>query len=224
MTTTTAKTKTKAAAKKAAPKKAAPAGVSRAEFEEMRQGQAEVLDMISSLSQAVSSMAKNNPVTTSAKGLDTRDMETGNEGDVSFSTEITGADDAEMVITRSTVADPESPQFGEKMKNLAFMNEIITVVVNESEDIHADPVVEIGVNGKYECFKRGVPKQVKRMFAEGLARAKPVKFRNVTFVNGEGVEDVKHPAMTSQRYPFQVISDKNPIGASWLQAIMAQRS
>ncbi len=204
--------------------------VSKSEFNnlsgqvsQMAEAQSQVLEMISGLSEAVSNLAKNNPVSIT-KGVESTEFQTGNEPEVLFNT-VGDEHDAELSIQRSAIADPDSPAFHEKAKNLAFMAEKVTVLVQESDDPRADEVIEVSVNGRSEIFRRGIPKTVTRMFVEGLARAKPVKYGNRHRVNPDtGVEEVVNRSTTGQRYPFTVIEDRNPMGQSWLQAVLAQRA
>jgi hypothetical protein len=208
----------------------APESVNKAEFDQIKdtvenvvEQQGEILNLVAAMSETLSTLAKNNPVSITS-GIESQDFQTGADETVNFR-QAGDEHDAELVVERPRIVDPENPAFSEKVANEAFMHEMVTVIVNPDNDPRADPVVEIGVNGHTELFPRGVKRTVKRMFVEGLARAKPVKFRNVSRVNPEtGVEEVVNPTTTGQRYPFTVVEDRNRLGASWLQSVLAQRA
>lgn len=129
----------------------------------------------------------------------------------------------DFVIERpAAIMDVEAPGFDEKMAMEQFMREPVTVMVHETNEENPAPFFEVSVNGRREVFYRGKPKTVARMFVEGLARAKPVKFRNEEYTQQDGVRAVRWPTTTGLRYPFSVIEDKNPMGPNWLKSVLAQ--
>ena len=104
---------------------------------------------------------------------------------------------------------------------LAFLEEKVDVMVHESADPNAEPIVETWVNGVAQRFIRGQVQTVRRKYVEVLARAKNT---NVTtkesFRNGErGTDILKHTAL---KYPFSVMRDDNPKGGQWLKGVLAQ--
>lgn len=136
-------------------------------------------------------------------------------------TEDAGTSDEAFLVSPR----PESfsdPAHKEKLANLAFMNELVTVHIHDTSEKNADPVFEIQVNGEKEFFIRGQKKTIKRYFAEGLARAKPVSYRNEEYTTSEGVRAVRWPSNRGLRYPFDVVEDRNPRGRSWLNSVLAQ--
>lgn len=109
-----------------------------------------------------------------------------------------------------------------QLDNLAFNEEKVTVVVSETTDKFAPRWVEIEVNGVKQLFWRGRETTCKRKFVEGLARAKPINYKNIEYVDVEGNKGVKWPATVGLAYPFQMVRDDNPKGPSWLKRLLAE--
>lgn len=108
-----------------------------------------------------------------------------------------------------------------KLETEAFMNELVTVMVMSSGDENETDLVQVGVNGVTQFFKRDQPQVVKRKFVARLARAKKTDFRQTLDDRlGEAMNNFsRHHSM---KYPFQMIEDKNPKGSAWLRGILAE--
>ena len=106
--------------------------------------------------------------------------------------------------------------------NEKFMNEPVTVVVLGSGDENETDLVQVGVNGVTQFFRRDVAQVVKRKFVARLARSKRTDYRQT-------LDDRLGEAMNTMnprhalKYPFTVIEDKNPKGAAWIKAVLAER-
>ncbi len=106
-------------------------------------------------------------------------------------------------------------------EQLAFGEELVEIVVHESTEPNASPLVDTYVNGVPQRFIRGQSQRVKRKFVEVLARAKQTGIKTtVDMSNGEPVNRIQRH--TGLRYPFSVQHDPNPKGAAWLRSILAQ--
>jgi hypothetical protein len=103
----------------------------------------------------------------------------------------------------------------------AFMNEVVTVVVAESNNEEDLPVVVVGVNGINQPIVRGIPTPVKRKYVEALARAKETKYRQTLSDPSDPGSIVQVPK-TALAYPFHVEQDANPNGRAWLRNILQQ--
>ncbi|TFH85269.1 hypothetical protein EQG41_18320 [Billgrantia azerbaijanica] len=158
-------------------------------------------------------MARNNPVTRE-KRLETGEHQVGQDGVAAF--------DGDTLIKPET-RTLDDPNMIHKAEILKFMEEPVTVEIQEVADENADHGFVIEVNGKAEPFRRGERKTVKRYFVEGLARAKRTGYRNQLVVDPvTGEKEYQYPAKTGLRYPFSVIHDGNPRGADWLKAVLRQ--
>lgn len=109
-----------------------------------------------------------------------------------------------------------------KADRMAFDNEMVTVMVQESGDTkYPDPCISVWVNGRHQLFVRNYPITCKRMFVEGLARSRPETFDNQEYVNADGIKGYRWPKRTALKYPFQLLQDSNPAGVEWLKGILA---
>lgn len=105
---------------------------------------------------------------------------------------------------------------------LAFMEEKVTVMVLETTDVNAEPMPAVYVNGTAQFFPRGEPVTCRRKYVEGLVRSKPeVVSATVTERNSENPTN-RILSRAAEKYPFQVLRDDNPRGASWLQALRTE--
>ncbi len=106
--------------------------------------------------------------------------------------------------------------------NEKFMNEPVTVMVLGSGDENETDLVQVGVNGVTQFFRRDVAQVVKRKFVARLARSKRTDYRQTLDDRlGEAMNTMNpHHAL---KYPFTVIEDKNPKGAAWIKAVLAER-
>ena len=110
-----------------------------------------------------------------------------------------------------------------KMDILRFMEELVTVEIHDVSEENADHGFTIWVNGKPETFYRGQSKTVKRMFVEGLARARKTGYKCVERINPEtGIKEYIYPSHTGLRFPFSVLEDRNPKGREWLKQTLRQ--
>lgn len=161
-----------------------------------------------------SALAKNNPVSISQR-LETDDLQIGQDGTAHF--------DKDGVLVHVEQRTLDDPFLAAKIKELAFMEELVTVEIADTAEEQADIGFVISVQNKPETFMRGQQKTVKRKFVEGLARAKKTAFGNVLTVDPvNGEQAYVHPSKTGLRYPFSVIRDDNPRGREWLHAVLRQ--
>ena len=108
------------------------------------------------------------------------------------------------------------------MDDMAFANEMVTVMVHESTDKLAHPFPEVSVNGRVQRFVRGNEQQVKRYFVEKLARLKQTTFSNVKTKDVDGEDVYRYPSHTGLLYPFVVVNDSER-GKQWLKQVLAEK-
>jgi hypothetical protein len=111
-----------------------------------------------------------------------------------------------------------------KIERMKFMNEMVEIMVHESEDPQTPPLFQIGVNAiRSMWMMRGMPTVVRRCFVEVLARAKETKIRQIWETDpGTGYVTQKDIPRAVRKYPFSVLRDDNPKGRDWLRQILAQ--
>lgn len=110
----------------------------------------------------------------------------------------------------------------EKLANLAFFNEPVTIYVHESSDEKDEQVFVIHNGMRREVFKRGETKTVPRFFVNTLLSAKKTTFGQKRIRDADGVmHDVQVPR-TTLSYPFSITNDPNPKGKDWHRFMLAQ--
>jgi len=125
-------------------------------------------------------------------------------------------------IEHPTIEVPDGPVSKGKLEMLAFMNELVVVQVHEDNSNYPEPLVQTWNDGRLQIFIRGQEVTCRRCFVEVLARAKPVQYANVEYVDAEGNRAVKWPKRTGLKYPFTIVRDDNPNGRAWLKKILAE--
>lgn len=112
----------------------------------------------------------------------------------------------------------------DKAEQERFMNEIVTIMVHDSTDDNAEPLIPVGINGRMQYFARGVPQDVRRCYVERLARAKKTSYtQDLDERKGEAIYNTMRPHH-ALKYPFSVVNDPNPLGAAWLRNLLAERT
>ena len=156
-------------------------------------------------------MAKNR------KEIDVSDLQIGQPGVATMS--IKG----DAAIEKSDIQVVENVDAGmKKAEMLAFMEELVTVVVHTTTDKNAEPVVHVANGGRNQFFPRGQEVTCKRKYIEVLARAKADSFRNEEYRDHEGNLGMRYPKSTSLKYPFSILRDDNPRGPQWLKTVLAE--
>ncbi|MEJ5148964.1 hypothetical protein [Comamonas sp. MYb396] len=104
----------------------------------------------------------------------------------------------------------------------AFMNEVVTIVVNPPTDADDPTLIQVGVNGVNQFIRRGDAVDVKRKYVEVLARSKRTDFAQTLDerLGEQGFNSLR--SMHSLRYPFSMLRDPNPNGGAWLTAILRE--
>lgn len=104
--------------------------------------------------------------------------------------------------------------------NEAFFEEILEVRIHDTDNPHAEKIINVGVNGVNQFFIRGQTQRVKRKFVELLALAKTenISTRETRDANGNLTAAIDRTR--GLRYPFSVLRDPNPEGHAWLQNVL----
>jgi hypothetical protein len=116
----------------------------------------------------------------------------------------------------------EGPLSDDRAAELAFMEEKVEVMVHESTDENAENPVTVACNGVNQFFVRGMPQVVKRKYVEILARAKTTAISTREARDYAGDLTTQISKSTALRYPFSIVRDENPKGATWLRSILSQ--
>jgi hypothetical protein len=106
-------------------------------------------------------------------------------------------------------------------QELAFNEEFIEVMLHESTDPNAENPVYTACNGVSQYFFRGQVQQVRRKFVGILASAKEHRVSTPEYRAADGSQAMGIRRTSSLKYPFSVVSDKNPRGAAWLKSLLS---
>ena len=107
----------------------------------------------------------------------------------------------------------------EAQENL-FMEEYVEVMVHESTDKNAENPVFTACNGVTQYFSRGQVQRVKRKYIGILAGCKEFNVTTPEYTAADGTRAIGIRRTSSLKYPFSVISDPNPRGATWLRSLL----
>jgi len=128
--------------------------------------------------------------------------------------------DADLSDSEIEVVD--GPNISDRVKMEAFMAENVEVYVHDSTDENAEPLIQVGVNGRNQFFERGTQQTVKRMFVAALARAKQTTYKEQEYLDARGNRAVRYIPRTALKYPFSIVYDANPNGIAWLEKTLAE--
>ena len=114
----------------------------------------------------------------------------------------------------------EGPLCKSYLDELAFMEEVIEVVVHETDDPAAENPVPAACNGRIMYFQRGVPTRAKRCIVNSLlCKSDRVTTPEYTNPGGERLRSIKRTS--ALKYPVSVIGDSGR-GVQWLRMRMAE--
>ena len=131
---------------------------------------------------------------------------------------ISGGDLKDLLMKQSGSTDLKLTK--EETDAQAFMESPMTIMVNESSDVHEENPVLVGNNGTIVAFFRGKPTTVKRKFVDSLCvRSATINTPEMTQANGDKTYGIQ--VRTALKYPFTVIEDKHKNGPEWLKAKLA---
>jgi hypothetical protein len=121
----------------------------------------------------------------------------------------------------SEIGVPEI-EIGEKfnIKYEAFMEELVTILIQRSAKEYEPKVVVVDVNGINQPIVRGVPTKIKRKYLEVLARCYDSTYRQENRTNDP--TKISEVITKVFAYPFTVIYDPNPDGQQWLESIVGE--
>jgi hypothetical protein len=113
-------------------------------------------------------------------------------------------------------------RFEDHAAELAFLEEMVMIRIHETGDPAAEPVVQLGVNGRQVFIRRGEDVFIRRKYVEQLLRAKP---ENVaTNIRRDADGEVRNMITKTRalKYPFSIVRDDNPLGRAWERKIRAE--
>ncbi len=130
--------------------------------------------------------------------------------------------DGDAAIDRDEIQIVDGPAAMAYAEEIAFMEELVEIVVHPSSDKNAENPVKVAVNGRNQFIFRGKKQTVKRKFVERLARAKPESFVQPGLGNDDPQVHNRLVSTTALAYPFSILRDSNPRGADWLDKVLSE--
>lgn len=118
----------------------------------------------------------------------------------------------------------DKPVPADAIAHEAFMNDVLLIMIPESQNENDTPLVEVAVNGRKLYIRRGVEQEVRRKYVAALARCKSSDYSQVTLDPRDGEAVNRLARRQSLRYPFTVITDPNRNGHAWLRGVLAEVS
>ena len=159
--------------------------------------------------------AKNHPVI-SSKTLDpVDDSELGRGQDRFMSSTGDASDSLQEPRMIAQVDSPLGALDQEKLANLAFLREKITIHVHDTSDPNAEQAFEININGRPQMFKRGEQWTGPRYYVDHILRMKGARIKQKEVVDSDGVRGYVHTEIPYLVYPVSLVHDANPMGRSW---------
>lgn len=129
----------------------------------------------------------------------------------------------------------EAAEKNDYFDELAFNEEPVTIMLQESQEKNAPRHVPVWVNGRgADVFLNGrwvpatylpvnVELTVRRKVLETLVRAKPDNV-SAGYTEQNGQDPVnKIDRRSFMKYPVTILEDKNPRGRAWLSRVLAER-
>lgn len=148
---------------------------------------------------------------------DTQDFEgpQGHEIDMHSSVATEDIDRPDLItVTDDTL---QSPHVQEYIKDMKFMEDQITFVVQETTDPNAETVVSCGVNGERKDFVRGKEYKAARKFVDSLIK-KNTSVKTQQYKDGDGLDQTKMVTTAALVYPISIISDPaGETGRRWFK-------
>ena len=153
--------------------------------------------------------------------VDSRELDVAPEGGISIT------EHGKRTTIESDI-ETEGNVYGlnDKAKKLAFLEEPVTIIIAEGTEKNPEQYVFLSVNGVgagpngIPWVPRNVEITIKRKYLSVLANARPVRFRKQErYEQSSGERVVDTVGSSSDRYPFQVVEDRNPLGRDWLRQL-----
>jgi len=114
-----------------------------------------------------------------------------------------------------------SPAVKEYARELAFMEDVMQIIVGESEDPNSENPVTSGCNGQVIKLYRGQQYSIKRKFVDSLIRT-TFRVSTKTFKDHDGCDQTKMVKTPTRAYNINILHDPaGSVGARWLQHQLA---
>lgn len=118
------------------------------------------------------------------------------------------------VVTEDTLA---SPHIAEYVKDLRFMEDILTISIGETNDKNAENPVPAGVNGQVMWLDRGREYKIARKFVDSLIKRED-RIETENYKDKNNVDQTRVHKIPSLKYPLSIMFDPaGDVGRRWFQ-------
>lgn len=145
----------------------------------------------------------------SPANLNTGDRQNGQDEVVNIST------DGDATAMREPLVVLTGPDAMRKIETEAFMNEMVEVIVDQSQKEGAPLFIHSGHNGKDQYLMVGEPTKIRRTNLYSLLQARERKGKSDFGKDANGKEYNKLTFQATPTHSVRVLRDPNPNGARW---------
>ena len=118
------------------------------------------------------------------------------------------------VVTNAALG---SPHVAEYASDLAFMEDILEIVVHKSEDKYAPDPVTCGVNGVTKIIPRGQRFKMARKFVDALIKTS-FRVETIEYTDKAGLQQTKTDHIPTQNCSVQIYHDPaGEVGRRWME-------
>jgi hypothetical protein len=147
--------------------------------------------------------------------IQTSDVEGPAKSSIDLSSNIKDVERPDLAMVTGESLD--SPVVSEYVKDLKFMEDMLTVVVGETTDVNAENPVPAGCNGEKRLLTRGQEYKLQRKFVDSLIKRED-KIKTVQYKDSDGVDQTRIDKIPALKYPLSIIYDPaGQIGSRWFQ-------
>jgi hypothetical protein len=126
---------------------------------------------------------------------------------------------ASVLLMKENMEVISEREFRDKAEYEAFMEQPVVIVINETSDEKAPPIVFCGVNGDGRWIPRSVPVKIQRKFVERLAQSQERHYATVPN-RDTSADNAMLVRSRNVGISFHVLKDPHPRGLQWLRRVM----
>jgi len=149
--------------------------------------------------------------------IETKDVEPPKASTVMMESDVATEDIERPDLAIVTEESLQSPVVKEYIKDLKFMEDIITFSIGQTTDKNAENPVPCGVNGVVHRIYRGEEVKLARKFLDSLIKREDA-VATVNYKDKDNVDQTKIEKTPAMKYPLSIIHDPaGEVGRRWFQ-------
>lgn len=126
---------------------------------------------------------------------------------------------ASVLLMKENMEVISEREFRDRAEYEAFMENHLVIVINETSDEKAPPIVFCGVNGDGRWIPRNVPVKIQRKFVERLAQSQERHYKTIEN-RDHSADNAMLVRARNVALSFHVLKDPHPRGPQWLRRVM----